>query len=261
MLKYMVGGEARGPWEDFQAHRKTLGVIGLCHCSLTPEISSAYEQFLTICKAYPPAQVTRCFAFHPTDAQIELDDEKKKVYLVMFPTTDRQELKVHMQALMKDFAASLLMAFESWVLHLKAVVLTTPLDSQVSLNSSEVNRKRKLGRVQKAMGDYCLPAGSPSDANSHYFTAIELARLTGYSFWQAGAIEGYVCATVLNQNGHKDYYMEHRVQDRYLEVILLYRRATALSFELEATLKLARFLCRKELARNVVGQIMGAVEW
>lgn len=261
MLKFMVGGASRSPWEDFQAHRKILGVIGLCHCPLTPEISAAYEQFLTICKAYPSAQVTRCFAFHPADAQIEVDDEKKKEFLVMFPSMDRQELKVHMQTLMKDFAASLLMAFESWVLHLKPVGLTTPLDSQVSLNSDEVNKKRKLGRVQKTMGDYCLLAGSPLDANSHYYTAIELARLTGDNLWQAGAIEGYVCATVLNQNGHKDYLLEQEVQYRYLEVIQLYRRATALSFELEATLKLARFLCRKELAKDVVELVSGAVEW
>ncbi len=50
-----------------------------------------------------------------------------------------------MQTLMQDFAASLLMAFESWVLHLKPAGLTTPLDSQTSLNSDEVNKKRKLG--------------------------------------------------------------------------------------------------------------------
>ncbi|XP_024360781.1 trafficking protein particle complex II-specific subunit 120 homolog [Physcomitrium patens] len=261
LLKFMVGGASKSPWEDFQAHRKILGVIGLCHLPLTPDISTAYDQFLTICKAYPSAQVTRCFAFHPTDVQIDSDDEKKKEFLVMFPTMDRQKLKSHMQILMQDFAASLLMAFESWVLHLKPVRLVTPLDSQVSLTSDEVNKKRKLGRVQKTMGDYCLLAGSPLDANSHYYTAIELARLTGDSLWQAGAIEGYVCALVLDRAGHKDYLLEQEVQFRYSEVIQLYRRATALSFELEATLKLARFLCRKELAKEVMELVMGAVEW
>lgn len=45
------------------------------------------------------------------------------------------------------------------MLHLKPVDLTTPLDSQTSLDSDEVNKKRKLGRVQKTMGDYCLLAG------------------------------------------------------------------------------------------------------
>ena len=54
-----------------------------------------------------------------------------------------------------------------------------------------------MGRAQKTIGDYCLLAGSPLDANAHYNTAIELARLTGDVFWHAGAIEGSVCALVV----------------------------------------------------------------
>lgn len=260
LVKFMVGGAARSPWEEFQAQRKVLGVIGLCHCPFTPDISAAYEQYSTICKGYPSAQVTRCFAFHPTDGQMEQDDNKKKNDMVMFPSTDRQQLESHMQKLMQDFAASLLMAFESFVLHLKPMGLTTPLDSQVSLNSDEVTKKKKLGRVQKTIGDYCLLAGSPTDALAHYSTAMELARLTGDVLWHAGAIEGHVCALVLDRGRPKDEQLEQEVQFKYSEVIQLYRRATAWSFELEATLKLARFLCRKELAREVVDLVMAAVE-
>jgi len=36
------------------------------------------------------------------------------------------------------------------------------------------------------------------DANAHYTTAIELARLTGDVFWHAGALEGSVCALVVS---------------------------------------------------------------
>jgi hypothetical protein len=145
--------------------------------------------------------------------------------------------------------------------HLKPVGLTTPLDSQTSLNSDEVNKKRKLGRVQKTMGDCCLLAGSPSDAIAHYLTAIELARLTGDLLWHAGAIEGHVCALALEGSGVRDEPLETEVvHSLYLNVIQLYHRATALTFELEATLKLARFLCKKEMVRNVVELITGAVE-
>lgn len=58
-------------------------------------------------------------------------------------------------------------------------------------------KKRRLGRAQKTIGDYCLLAGSPVDANAHYSTAIELARLTGDVFWHAGALEGSVCALLV----------------------------------------------------------------
>jgi hypothetical protein len=58
-------------------------------------------------------------------------------------------------------------------------------------------KKRRLARAQKTIGDYCLLAGSPVDANAHYSTALELARLTGDYFWYAGAIEGSVCALLV----------------------------------------------------------------
>lgn len=58
-------------------------------------------------------------------------------------------------------------------------------------------KKRRLGRAQKTIGDYCLLAGSPIDADAHYSTALELARLTGDYFWYAGAMEGSVCALLV----------------------------------------------------------------
>ena len=34
----------------------------------------------------------------------------------------------------------------------------------------ELKTKKRYGRLQKAMGDYCLLAGSPLDAQDHYST-------------------------------------------------------------------------------------------
>lgn len=59
-------------------------------------------------------------------------------------------------------------------------------------------KKRRLGRAQKTIGDYCLLAGSPVDANAHYSTALELTRLTADFFWYAGAMEGSVCALLVS---------------------------------------------------------------
>ncbi|CAM6009336.1 unnamed protein product [Sphagnum balticum] len=59
LLKFLVGGAERSRWEDFQAQRKILGVIGF-------------------------------FAFHPTDTQLAQADDKKKDFLAI--SSGMQEL-------------------------------------------------------------------------------------------------------------------------------------------------------------------------
>jgi hypothetical protein len=69
--------------------------------------------------------------------------------------------------------------------------------------------------------------------------------------------------------GQRDVALEDEVRYRYTNVILHYRksfiqeiaqRVSPLSFELEATLKLARFLCRRELAKEVVELLTNAAD-
>lgn len=112
-------------------------------------------------------------------------------------------------------------------------------------------------------------AGSPVDANAHYSTAIELARLTNDVFWHAGALEGSVCALLMDRMDHRDPELEEEVRYRYANVIQLYRRSfmqdnaqrvSTVSFELEAALKLARFLCRRGLVKEVVDLLMSAAD-
>ncbi|KAL0327399.1 UNVERIFIED_CONTAM: Trafficking protein particle complex II-specific subunit [Sesamum angustifolium] len=205
---------------------------------------------------------------------MELEEESNKgSNLVLFPPADRQTQEFHLQTMVQDIAASLLMEFEKWVLQAESggTIFKTPLDSQASLSSEEVikAKKRRLGRAQKTIGDYCLLAGSPVDANAHYSTALELTRLTADFFWYAGAMEGSVCALLIDHMGQKDPVLEDEVKYRYNSVILHYRksfiqdnaqRVSPLSFELEATLKLARFLCSDKLVVYVeIARLFGAL--
>uniref|UniRef100_A0A9I9DER7 Trafficking protein particle complex II-specific subunit 120 homolog n=1 Tax=Cucumis melo TaxID=3656 RepID=A0A9I9DER7_CUCME len=271
-FKFILGGDPPNPWEDFQSNRKILAVIGICHCPSSPDLDSAIDQFNAACKSYTSALVERCFAFCPDDSQAG-KGSKKGGNLRLFPPADRQTQEFHLNTMMQDIAASLLMEFEKWVLQAESAgtILKTPLDSQASLSSEEVikAKKRRLGRAQKTIGDYCLLAGSPVDANAHYSTAIDLARLTGDYFWYAGALEGSVCALLIDRMGQKDSALEEEVRYRYSSVILHYRksfiqdntqRVSPLSFELEATLKLARFLCRSELAKEVAELLTSAAD-
>ena len=60
----------------------------------------------------------------------------------------------------------------------------------------EMTRKRRYGRLQKAMGDVSLLAGSPADAIEHYTTAIDLAKACGDVVWTGAAIAGVASAKV-----------------------------------------------------------------
>ena len=50
--------------------------------------------------------------------------------------------------------------------------------------------------MQKAMGDFSLLAGSPTDAADHYGAAIELARNSNDHLWMAAAFMGMANAKV-----------------------------------------------------------------
>ncbi|KAG6494566.1 hypothetical protein ZIOFF_042324 [Zingiber officinale] len=271
-FKFMLGGSPPSPWEDFQSCRKILAVIGLCHCPSSTDLDLVGDQFAAACKGYSSALAKRCFAFCPSDSQLE-DGDNKRENIILFPPSDQKTQEFHMVTMMQDLAASLLMEFEKWVLRAESsgTILKTPLDSQSSLGAEEFikAKKRRLARAQKTIGDYCLLAGSPVDANAHYSTAIELARLTGDVFWHAGALEGSICALLLDRMDYKDPVLEEEVKYRYYTAIQLYRRSylqdnaqrvSTVSFELEATLKLARYLCRRELAKEVVDLLMGAAD-
>ncbi|XP_047147150.1 trafficking protein particle complex II-specific subunit 120 homolog [Vigna umbellata] len=270
-FKFVLGGAPPSPWEDFQSNRKTLGVVGIVHCPSSYDLDNAVDLLTNVYKSFPSSLVDRCFAFCPNDSQDLEEGSKKGGNLRLFPPADRPTLEFHLNTMMQEIAASLLMEFEKWVLQAESsgTILKTPLDSQASLSSEEVikAKKRRLGRAQKTIGDYCLLAGSPVDANAHYSTALELSRLTGDYFWYAGALEGSVCALLIDRMGQKDSALEEEVRYRYNSVIVNYKksqdnaqRVSPLTFELEATLKLARFLCRRELAKEVVELLTTAAD-
>lgn len=76
-----------------------------------------------------------------TEYLLQLEDESVKgSNLILFPPADRQTQEFHLQTMVQDIAASLLMEFEKWVLQAESggTIFKTPLDSQASLSSEEV---------------------------------------------------------------------------------------------------------------------------
>jgi hypothetical protein len=122
-----------------------------------------------------------------------------------------------MEVVMHDFAACMLGAIERWMLNASPamVSLSTFLDSSeftgtaIAPYSGEDDAgrtKRKYGRLQKALGDYALLAGSPLDALDHYTTATDLGRASTDWTWAAAAMEGYASARLLHAALSNDAY-------------------------------------------------------
>ena len=63
-------------------------------------------------------------------------------------------------------------------------------------SAQEMTRKRRYGRLQKAMGDVALLAGSPVDAIEHYTTAMDLSKACGDVVWTGAALAGIANAKV-----------------------------------------------------------------
>lgn len=79
-------------------------------------------------------------------------------------------------------------------------ILSTPLSTSCM---QEVKTKKRYGRLQKAMGDHCLLAGSPRDALDHFNVAADLCRVVGDWVFQAGALEGQASAKVRGLDGRR----------------------------------------------------------
>ncbi|KAG1326626.1 hypothetical protein COCNU_01G005600 [Cocos nucifera] len=269
-FKYMLGGAPPSPWEDFQSCRKILAVVGLCHCPSSPDLDLVDDQFAAACKGYSSALAKRCFAFFPTDSQhnlvkkpVQYDVDHNLYCVVILRSNSWANIR---SVPPKDSVCNIMLFIYGFIIqgqhwdhsYLSQEHLVNGCIERDLLKEFKVikAKKRRLGRAQKTIGDYCLLAGSPLDANAHYSTAIELARLTGDVFWHAGALEGSVCALLADSTvpklfddigkekssnymlmkidflclqldcmDQKDPVLEEEVKYRYYTVIQLYRRS------------------------------------
>ena len=119
---------------------------------------------------------------------------------------------------MHDFAACMLGALEAWMLNASPAMasLSTLVDTPEFTGMATApyaaeddggRIKRKYARLQKAMGDYSLLAGSPLDAVDHYNTAVELGRAALDWTAAASAMEGYAAAKLLHAAVSNDAFV------------------------------------------------------
>lgn len=223
-----VSGHQRAPSTlgCLHASRATRAAVGLLSASDLDALDRL-EAFENDMKG--SADLIRCFVFDTDDEDDGVhknDDEDRKQKLkahpkvvLLPPGLDTAHLSNQLEIVMYDFAASMLNVLEQKILTVSpsTVSLDSYVDSPAFLGSGlsavifstedEASRtKRKYGRVQKAMGDYALLAGSPMDAIDHYNTALELARGASDWIYVAAALEGIVSSKLLHEATSNDAF-------------------------------------------------------
>jgi hypothetical protein len=245
-LRFLPDGPAArpSPLASLHAHRRVLGVIGVVSCPHAPDVAAAHAEFEARCRAFPAALTRRCFAFEPRDDQAAAD-ARGLADLIIFPPSSAEEeggleprddqaaaaaaaaaalfidphghLANHAEVVMHDFAACLLGGLESWMLSAAPGMaeLTTLVDSPeftggapapYAAEEEAARTKRRYARLQKAMGDHSLLAGSPLDAVDHYNTAVELGRASLDWTFAAAALQGYAAAKILHAAAEHDAF-------------------------------------------------------
>ncbi|KAH3767153.1 histidine kinase DhkG [Pelomyxa schiedti] len=229
-------------WENIQIHRKTMAIIGIINCPTTPSIQDTYANFEAMCQIqYPNVSQRMCMAFDPLPSQ---NDEPSGV-LVMIPNCpDTSHLLNYVETLLNDFTAKLVGWLESEVNAArnpqKLVHLSTPLDTSKTADDTKVLQKRKSGRLQKIVGDYCLLGGQQKEAAAAYTAAIEACKATNDLEWSASAQEGW-CAACISLNESNLPTCEEDVVNAAQQARENYNKRGAHHLELELVMKMAHF--------------------
>ena len=83
----------------------------------------------------------RCLAFDPSDEQLQQADVGGLKNLLLLAREEEERMEALIVAIMHDFAACVLMALESWVLHVDpaSAVILTPLDNPAAPTNEDVS--------------------------------------------------------------------------------------------------------------------------
>ena len=225
-------------WEDFQIHRRILGVIGLCYLP-SNGVGAVYDEYLRVKKSYPTALQFSLYAFEPLADQT---DAPEFADLVLFPNQE-ERIGFYVQTFVDDLASRFISDFERLVHSCdERTILHSPLDSDKVLQETSKNKKMWAGRREKHIGDLCLLAGSPIDADQHYSSALDTCKSQNDWIWYGGALEGSISAILIDSNNHGSTHFNDHAVRIYNDALTAYQKRT-FTFQLiiENRLRLARY--------------------
>nr|CAD7410818.1 unnamed protein product [Timema poppensis] len=206
-------------WGDYQTHRRLLGLITVGKYDTQTELNE-------LCRVHESLKVkysstlydSRCVLIGPPESEPS-----------SFPTPSNFKARalryhdgeacVQLEGQITEFLSSLFWVLESKRLERsrekvdKVSLLLAPFEKKdfVGLDlESRVNRKRCIGRMTKHLGDLSLQAGLPTEALSHYSSAVDILKAVNDWLWLGSAYEGLCAASVviMYPNSSKSYPLQ-----------------------------------------------------
>lgn len=248
-------------WGYFRGNRRVLGVVGIVMCEQFPDLSVAVNEFTSIVQQhFKNNAAVKCFAFHPLRDQPDLE----RGNFIMIPNEEATKIQFYVKIQIMDFASSILKVLEKFVLetnHSDISYISTPHDSEKTIDEITKLKKLKAARITKMKGDYCLLCGSPKDAQSYYNLAIDQLKSNNDFVWVGVALEGIAAFLILfeHPNQQSEEEKEHifnEIVNTVTDAISNYSKKGALNLVLECTFKLARYYISVNKKKEVSDLIM-----
>lgn len=271
-------------WDDFHS-TKVWGVFGIVDATNTTEskrddvVARAALDFRASLVHFKHAAVRRLIIFVPpdpdhsrpfvlnsatfaADSSDSLNLEATRDINAQFSTTlpfsighvperpRAEDTKLEARAQVVHFAGLLLheIDLECWRRRESpsSQLFLSPLDENASSDRQSKLAKRRLGRLDKLLGDSLLLMGNPADALLKYSSAIERSKASSDRLWLASAMEGWSAAHVLSHIGNggtpDDSALVDKIIEHYAEIFKLYQKKRVAEPEAAAAMRLAEFL-------------------
>ena len=112
-FNYATSPLPKNEWDEFQIHKRALGIIGIVDCQNTANLTQVSLEFRQLVSKFPGVLCTRCFAFEPTDNHA--DNEPG---IVMIPNQGREQLMFYLSTMIEDLAVNFLKTLSPLVRYL-----------------------------------------------------------------------------------------------------------------------------------------------
>lgn len=248
-------------WDDFQFHKRIVGVIGIMNCMSLEKIPPTKEWLDMWRSSLPSSMHTACFGFNASpgleDSTVSLFPEDSVATPSDSVNTQIFEQLQNLELLFTDLLGGLVSKMSNEKADLvKLLRAPTEMDPRKQANAGigstgalhneskllGPHRKKCIGRHQKQLGDILVMQGDLAYAVIAYQNAQKILKDINDFLWLGSVMESYAICLQLKTNEDNNPSPDESIAMRYREASQLYCKSIeAYIPRIECHFKLARY--------------------